>query len=105
MYRGTTPTITFNVNTELDLSELTSLWITFRGSYESHKEVTFTLDDVTIDNEMHQIILDLSQDQTLYFDTGNVSLQMRLLMSDGRAYASDIKSISIDMILKDGVIS
>jgi len=29
MYRGTTPTLVFNINTELDLNTIKEVWITF----------------------------------------------------------------------------
>ena len=46
--RGTTPTVTFKVNSNLDLTEIAELWITFRSGVH-YEEKTFTKDDVTID--------------------------------------------------------
>lgn len=101
MYRGTTPILIFNVKSELNLLTIEELWITFKAS---SKEKTFTLDDVSINNEEKQVTLQMSQDDTLYFGSGKLSVQFRFRTSDGNAYASNIKSITLDAILKDGVI-
>ena len=63
MYRGTTPTLIFKINSSIDLSNIKQVWITF----EDADETTFTKDDVTIDSENKRIILELTQEQTLKF--------------------------------------
>lgn len=101
--RGTTPTLTFRVKSNLDLTEIAALWITFRTMPGARqREKTFTLTDVSI--EGNNVILALSQADTLSFGENLTQIQMRLRMNDGMAYASGIIETCIGRILKEGVI-
>ena len=104
MYRGTTPTITYNLTTSLDLTKITALWVTLKNNED---KITFTLDDseVTFNTTEGTIKLELTQQQTLDFKTGVIKTQIRFLMEDGMAYATPIKMLNVNEILKDGVIS
>lgn len=103
--RGTTPTISFNIKTDLDLNEIAEVWITFKTKPGvKMKEKTYTRDDVTISSATHEIILSLSQEDTLAFADAPTQVQMRLRLNDGSAYASGILETTIGRILKDGVI-
>lgn len=103
--RGTTPSISFHINTELDLDEVAEVWITFKNKVgASINEITFTKDDVTIDAEHSNINLFLSQEDTLAFTDNPYNIQIRLRMNDDFAYASSILEVQIGKILKDGVI-
>ena len=100
--RGTTPTIIFNVKTELDLDNLAEVWITFKSKNNIDK--TFTKNDVVIDQEKHEILLSLSQEDTLNFNGSQMQVQLRLRMYDGSAYASGIMETIIGDVLKEGII-
>lgn len=103
--RGTTPTLTFKINSNLDLTDIAELWITFRtepGVWQ--REKTYTLDDVAVDAVEKTITLVLTQEDTLNFGESAVQIQMRVRMNDTMAYASDIIETTIGKILKDGVI-
>ena len=99
MYRGTTPTLIFNINSSIDLSSIKQVWITF----EDADETTFTKDDVAIDVENKRIILELTQEQTLKF-TGKINCQMRILDSNDKALCSPILKTSFNRIIKECVI-
>lgn len=101
MYRGTTPTLVFNINTELDLNTISEVWVTFGLSPVK----TYTKEDVEISDEDKTITLHLSQEETLKFNKHDVPVQLRFLLDDGQAYASPIKSITVNDILQNGVIS
>lgn len=103
MYRGTTPSITFHINTELNLNEIVECWVTFK-SKSSNKIQTYTLDDLILDSEEKTITITMTQEDTLYFSPGTVEVQIRLRTSDDLAYASNIKELDINRILKDGEI-
>lgn len=103
MYRGTTPSLTFNIKTELDLTEIAECWVTFK-SKQSNKVQTYTFDDLIIDSEAKTITITLTQEDTLYFSPGTVEVQIRLRTTDDLAYASNIKELDIGRILKDGEI-
>lgn len=99
MYRGTTPTLIFNINSSIDLSNIKQVWITF----EDADKTTFTKDDVTIDAENKRIMLELTQEQTLKF-TGKINCQIRILDSNDKALCSPILKTSFNRIIKECVI-
>lgn len=99
MRRGTTPTHTFT--TDIDLSNATVVYLTYKQG--SSTVITKTLDDMTVTDE--SITVELSQDDTLAFDTRNsISMQIRAKFADGSAIASNIMSADPQAILRDGVI-
>lgn len=103
--RGTTPSVVFHLNTELDLAEVAKIWITFKTKYGADvREKTFTKEDVVIDAENSNISLFMSQEDTLGFSDNPHNIQIRLRMNDDLAYASSIIEEPIGRILKDGVI-
>lgn len=101
MYRGTTPEITLAIDSELNLQDVEKLWITFKAGT---REKTFEEDDVSIDYDEKKIFIQLTQEDTLYFGAGTVSVQIRVRMNDDMSYASNIKKIDVNAILKDGII-
>ena len=103
--RGTTPTITFHVHSNIDMTQIAELWITFRTKPGvPQKEKTFTLDSTSIDPVEKTVTLVLTQEDTLAFAESAINVQMRVRMNDDMAYASSIIETSIGKILKDGVI-
>lgn len=101
MRRGTTPTLTITV-TGMDVTDLKTIKVTFK---QGNIELTKATNDVTIDAENNAILVPLTQEDTLKFDSGAVNVQIRgLLADDVTAIASGIKSFSMDKILLDGVI-
>lgn len=102
MYRGTTPTIVFNVNESFDLSSVAELWITLKNKIN---ERTFTLNEASINDEEHTITIMLTQEDTLAFKVlDKCEAQIRFLDDEGLAYASNIVTLDIKRILKEGVI-
>ena len=101
MRRGTTPTLTITV-TGLVVTDLKTIKVTFK---QGNVELTKTTEQVTVDAENNAISVPLTQEDTLMFGSGSVSVQIRgLLADDVTAIASAIKSFSMDKILMDGVI-
>lgn len=100
MRRGTTPTI--DISTDIDLSHAEVVYLTFSqgGTVVLEKE----LQDLTIDSRTISCVL--SQADTLKFSTGDKMLrcQIRARLSDGTALASNVFSIGVKEILKDGEI-
>lgn len=101
MRRGTTPTHTFT--TEVDLSEATDIYITYQQ--DGKNVVEKTIDDITFIEGGFQITL--TQKDTLAFtsDTSKkIDVQVRAVLGDGTAIASNIIRIDAHAILKDGEI-
>lgn len=99
MIRGTTPTHIFT--TDIDLSEVEVLYVTYKqaGEIKVEKE----LSDLTVTSE--QVEVRLSQEETLSFsESGKVLVQIRGRFADGTAVACRVIEASADRILKEGVI-
>lgn len=104
--RGTTPTLTFHVKNEMNLSEIAEIWVTFKTKAGvKSKEITYTMDDLTIDPVEKTITLNLTQEDTLDFtDTKVVEVQLRVRLNNDVAVASSIMDVDVSPILKEGVI-
>lgn len=99
MIRGTTPTCTFGLPFETSIID--KLYITF---YQTTSEL-FTLENEDCVCTGSTITADLTQTQTLLMNAEYpVSIQIRILTTDGDAIASNIIHTSVDAILKDGEI-
>lgn len=101
MYRGTTPTLTLELDTDVSLANLTEMWVTFKTA---NVEVNKTLADVVIDDTNKTIEVPLSQEDTLAINGRSCSVQVRFKTNDDLAYATTISSIDVENVLKDGVI-
>lgn len=102
MYRGTTPTLYLELDTELELADnIAEMWVTFKSP---SVEVTKTFDEVIFDAETNKITVTLTQEETLKFYKGDTEVQVRIRTKDDLAYATDIATIDIEKILKEGVI-
>lgn len=97
MFRGTTPTNTFNV--DIDLTSATELYI----SYEQNDAVVVEkeLSDCTVTST--SVSVTLTQTDTLKFVPGKVFVQIRAKIGS-TAVASDIITTTAKRILKDGAI-
>ena len=98
MRRGTTPTNTFTVDT--DLTTAVAVFVTYRQGGQVLVEKS--IDDLTITSTAVEVTL--TQEDTLAFAQGTVQMQIRAKFGDGAAIASNIIVAPVDQILKDGVI-
>lgn len=105
MYRGTTPTVTLTVD-GMDLTALSSLYITFRQNEGSLTPKTLTKrnGDEGVSVTSDTVTVKLTQKDTLGFSPGTVRVQLRGLMPDGTAVASSIKDFPAWQILLEGEI-
>lgn len=100
MYRGSTPTFTFNL--PCDVSVISKLYITFADK-QDNIVLEKTLSDCTTDGS--KVMLRLSQEETLQFEERkNVRMQLRALTVGGDSLVSPIRTILAGEILKEGVI-
>lgn len=101
--RGTTPTITINVKSDIDLSQVVAIWIYI--SQTNKVKVDKKLSDVSFNVQNRQIQLTLSQEDTLELKAGEALFQIRLLLSNQTALATIASKIKINEVYKGGVIS
>ena len=110
MYRGTTPTLTLKVNTTLDLTKASQIWVTLRSvpptsmlPHNENEAITLDINRLSFNSD-GDILLNLTQEETLHFKEGKVEAQLRVVIDD-KAYASAIANFNAYNLLKDGVIS
>ena len=106
MIRGTTQNLKFDIGINAD--KVSQLWLTFsRYNQENAEIITKTIDEVTLDGT--NIIVDLSQEETLLLNDRNLNnkivyIQLRALLNDGQALASNVVEITVNHLLKGGVL-
>lgn len=101
MRRGTTPTIKFSL--PFDLKLVDELWLTV--SQRSREIFTKSQEDMHVEEGVRRVSCQLTQADTLSLDAGcKASIQARIRTVDGEAFASEIKRVDVEDILKEGVI-
>lgn len=99
MYRGTTPTHT--ISTDIELGNAVVIYVTYQQNGKTVLEKT--IDDIRITEE--GIEVSLTQEETLLFGSARRALvQIRARSSTGQAVVSNIMSVDVKKILKEGVI-
>lgn len=99
MRRGTTPTLQITVTGLTDI-EVQNLYLTLR---QGQTTIEKTESGVTIDGEV--ISATLTQEETLSLTAKmDVAMQLRVLSTNNTAYASNIITVPVEAILKEGVI-
>lgn len=99
MKRGTTPIHEFTV--DLDLTNAVVAYVTYKQGSTTVLEKT--IEDMTITPT--KISYRLTQKETLKFkSTLPVEIQIRCRMMDDTAYETDIITIPVDKLLKEGEI-
>lgn len=99
MRRGTTPTITCTLSTDIDLTECELIRVIIRQG--GHVKLIKEADDVTIQDKT--ISVRLSQKETFSLYPGSADIQVRIKASDA-VYATGIKSIHVDTSLDEEVL-
>lgn len=99
MRRGTTPTITCTLDTDIDLAECERIRVIIRQG--GHVRLVKDTSDLTIQDKT--ISVKLSQKETFSFYPGDADIQVRIKASDA-VYATGIKSIQIDKSLDEEVL-
>ena len=103
LIRGTTPTIVITVQTELDLHQVSQVWIYL--SQQNKVKVDKLVSDVEFDYDHRIINVTLSQEDTLALRAGDALFQIRLLLMDDTALATIASNVEVIEVYKDGVIS
>lgn len=107
MFRSTTPTFYFRINTEEKLDTISDIWITFKGigTYDKNSLTKKISDDcVYLDLENKIITVDLTQEETKSFKGNEVQVQIKFYFSDEKVYASSIYKIPICSPLNDEIM-
>lgn len=101
MYRGTTPTLTFKAN--FDLNTVKNLIIVFKQGERVKLEKYFQ--DCKIDFENKNISVKLSEDETMEFiPNKDLHIQMRIRFEDGTITSSKVMTNYVDDILEEDIV-
>jgi len=102
MYKGTTPTFVFVLDSPLDLTNIDQVWITIRdGAGIKHN---WDITRVELDNTKKTVELYLTQEETLEMAPGLGAVQIRFLTGDGAAFTTQREMVKISATLRGGVI-
>ena len=106
MIRGSTQQLIFNIG--INTEEVSQLWLTFSHSNRLNAEIfTKEINDVILSGTT--ITVPLSQEETLMLNEYNIKekvvyIQLRVLLKDGQALASNVVEITVEHLLKAGVL-
>ena len=106
MIRGTTQELIFDIG--MNTEEVSQLWLTFSHSNRLNAEIfTKEINDVILSGTTIKVTL--SQEETLLLNQYNLKdkiiyIQLRVLLNDGQALASSIVEMTVNHLLKGGVI-
>jgi len=102
MYQGTTPTLIFKLkDMTLNLTNAVEIWVTLKLSPYIK---TFDISRCSVDNTNKTISVTLSQEETLELPVSKLDSQIRILLANGTALATNIVKIDVNKVLKGGVI-
>lgn len=102
--RGSTCDFSVRFPEGTDLSMAKEIWLTIAQDNGIKLDLKLTEADFEIDGR--DLLVHLSQEQTLNLHSGDAKLQVRLLMLDDAAYVTyPIIKLCVLPILKDGEIS
>lgn len=107
MIRGTTQNLVFNIG--INTEEVSQLWLTFSHSNRLNAEIfTKEINDVILSGAT--ITVPLSQEETLMLNEYNIKekvvyIQLRVLLKDGQSRVSKVVELTVEHLLKDGVLS
>ena len=103
LIRGTTPTIEIIVKTEIDLHDVSQVWVYI--SQQKKVKVDKIISDVTFDYDHRIMTVKLEQEDTLGLKAGEALFQIRLLLIDGTALATIADEVEIAEVYKEGEIT
>lgn len=100
MRRGTTPYIT--IQTDQDLTAYSYVVFTIEDRTGTEIDVDSNSENMQVNPD--NVVVKLSQADTLALQKGGVKMQLRAVDTGGNAIASNIMQGNLEDVLKDGVI-
>ncbi len=106
MYRGTTPNLYLELETDLDLSIASQIWVTVESSLsvlnKEKKDISVRAGE---EPGWQVLVVPLSQKDTLKLTAGKAKIQVRILMPNNKAYSTEVECLDVNQILREGVIT
>jgi len=100
--RGSTPELSFKLNTQMSMTGISAMWLTIAGA---HYKRTWKMSELTIDADTKTVKVELTQEETLQFIPGEVEAQIRFLTDTGKAFDTEIVTLNVERVLQGGVIA
>lgn len=102
LYRATTPAVVLQIDDEdFDTDQIDICRVTIENESGRNKKI-FT--DCSFDNVLKTITFNLTQEDTLNYETGYLLLQVRLKLLNGSVLASPIIRETMEKILDEEII-
>ncbi len=102
MYRGTTPSLIFELDEDLDYEGMAKVEIALRD--KKMRVFVWNKDRLEIDNETNTITLLLTQWETNIMAQGKAEVQIRCRTSGGAVFRTDIATIEVERVVKGGLL-
>lgn len=102
MYRGTTPPFIIELPESVAVSSIDAAFLTFEQNGDTVLEKDLTA--MTLDAENNTIAVTLTQEETLAFAGDKVVRYQLRFRIGGSAFATQKWQVTVEQILKDGVI-
>lgn len=100
MRRGTTPTHTFTIPDDIDISAWVVIYITY--SQFGRTQLEKNIDEININEQV--LSVHLTQEETLAFKKGAAGVQIRARDAVDEAYASEEMPFTVQDVYKKGKI-
>ena len=109
IFRGTTPTLRFKIkkSDEYDLHDIEECHITLENKPKDKKSSgrnTKIFDSPTYDYENNIISIELTQEDTLDFEEGDIEMQIKAKFNNGRVVATPIMVTTMKKILEEAIL-
>ena len=100
--RGTTPVIILNIkNDDFDFDTISKCHVILENELGSNEK---TYDNIRVDGENRRLLLELTQEDTFGFYSGNIKLQLRIKLRNGSVVHSKIIATSIENCLEEAIM-
>lgn len=102
MRQGSTSVIKLTVPDTIDLTQAKKICITLA---QGTRNLTLWGDSAGVTVESHTVRVQLTQRETLAFAVGGVNIQIRWMMPDGTADATDIATVqNLGVLLREVIV-
>lgn len=98
MFKGTTPTYTFTLPEDIDLSSAESVYVTFS---KTNYETILTKQDDELDIGTNTVSVYLTQDETLEFPKGDILIQLNWLYDDAGETKRACSEVIMDKVKRN----
>lgn len=102
IYRVTTPTIVIEIeNEDFDMSLIDICHVTIQNHSGRNKKI-FNATNFDVENRI--IYLELTQEETKEYETGNIEIQLKIKLQNGKVIPSEIITTTMNKILEEDIL-